>query len=415
MTFPSTLLTQSVNVLARVLAPRGHRSHRYGPPKIAFVSLIPNLGDTVMLLPLIDAVRQFHPNAEIYCVCNQSAAPLLRLHSGIQRVLSVRLYPVPGSRFRVLRVAGRLFQMAIAVRIDIASLYPDICILPRGGVDPYMSAVLAYWSGALDCIGCTEQIEPEKSSYSWGSDQLLTRIIDTRPIVAEVNRGMALLRAANLIASDQNISPLDFPIKSLISMALAARADAKNIGLIEVLGRQRYVIISPGGSQHYRQWSPERFAEAACCIRESHELAIVLIGTAGESSLCQTIASLTGPETLSLAGKTSLAELLIVLKGAALFLGNDSGPAHLAAGLGVPTVIISAFAASGPCGHHNSPWRSRPCGPFVRIIQPETPALPCKMECRASAPHCIEKVKVADVISAADSIATKGERGLCNN
>lgn len=108
-----------------------------------------------------------------------------------------------------------------------------------------------------------------------------------------------------------------------------------------------YAVIHPGAAAADKTWPAERFAEVARFLEQSFELAPVFIGGRGES-LAQF------GEWRTIAG-APLAEIKTVVAGASMFVGNDSGPAHMAAAFGVPVVVI--FGSSDPVVW--APWRTQ--------------------------------------------------------
>lgn len=102
----------------------------------------------------------------------------------------------------------------------------------------------------------------------------------------------------------------------------------------------RYAILAPGGAPHRpaKRWPAERYAAlaAALAARASQP---VLVGAAAEEALHAEIRARC-PEAVSLAGKTSLFELACVARDAVVAVGNDSGPMHLAAAAGCPSLVL---------------------------------------------------------------------------
>jgi ADP-heptose:LPS heptosyltransferase len=86
----------------------------------------------------------------------------------------------------------------------------------------------------------------------------------------------------------------------------------------------------------------------------------------------------------------------------------DSGIAHIAGALGIPTVVLSPFPSSCAEEHPNSPTRFRPCGPRVRVLQPESPLPPCHPTCSFSGPHCIQQITPEDVLEAVRELLREG-------
>jgi len=100
------------------------------------------------------------------------------------------------------------------------------------------------------------------------------------------------------------------------------------------------VVMHPGATDPRRRWPAERFAElAAACAGDGFR--VVVVGDGSEKDIADRIVELAGANrVLSLAGELDMAELVALLAGAAVVVGNDSGPRHLAQALGVPTVGI---------------------------------------------------------------------------
>jgi lipopolysaccharide heptosyltransferase II len=97
------------------------------------------------------------------------------------------------------------------------------------------------------------------------------------------------------------------------------------------------------------------------------------------------------------AGKTTLRQTAAVLKYCKLFIGNDTGPMHLASAVGVPVIEISAHPRDGSLSHHNSPYRFGPWGIPAIGLQPKTARPPCQGACTAQEAHCIRNVSVDQV------------------
>jgi heptosyltransferase-2 len=87
-----------------------------------------------------------------------------------------------------------------------------------------------------------------------------------------------------------------------------------------------------------------------------------------------------------------------------LFIGNDSGPLHLAVAAGIPVVEISCHPADGDPNGENSPDRFGPFTSRCRIVRPERAKDPCQSSCASSQPHCIAQVSVAQVGHAVTSL-----------
>lgn len=158
-------------------------------------------------------------------------------------------------------------------------------------------------------------------------------------------------------------------------------------------GRTPLVVLHPGAAQPVRRWPLEHWRALVAQLRSAQRFQLAVIpdrdGFGGELA----------PQADHLAPGLSLAELAALIGRAALFLGNDSGPAHLAAALGVPSLAVF-----GP----QHPERFAPRGPSSRSVA----GAPCRYRgcgdrCRFDVPHCLTGLPPEPVASAALAILEK--------
>jgi ADP-heptose:LPS heptosyltransferase len=133
-----------------------------------------------------------------------------------------------------------------------------------------------------------------------------------------------------------------------------------------------YFVIAPGSGVRLKNWSARNFAVVAGRLVTKLGFKAVLVGGLAEEEAARSIAiELPAAVCINLVGRLSLTELQDVVGDARLFVGNSSGPTHMAAWLGVPTVCIFSGRAD--------PMIWRPRGPQVRIVQAVQPCAPCHL------------------------------------
>ena len=118
-------------------------------------------------------------------------------------------------------------------------------------------------------------------------------------------------------------------------------ADAERAGaLLDRLGLppSGYAVVVPGSVWPTKRWPRERFREVAGRVASDLGLPVLLLGTPAERELCDDV--LAGASGANLSGETTLGEAAALTARARLFVGNDSGPTHMAKALGVPSVSI---------------------------------------------------------------------------
>ena len=124
---------------------------------------------------------------------------------------------------------------------------------------------------------------------------------------------------------------------------------------------------------------------------------VVIIGGPEEESIGSALKRRLGPLAINAVGNTTLRQAAAFLKQAALFVGSDAGPMHIAAAMGVPVVELSCHPKSGSSSSANSPERFRPWGSGHEVIQPGTSLPSCTDECIADSPHCILGIRLEHV------------------
>ncbi|MBN8520544.1 MAG: glycosyltransferase family 9 protein [Alphaproteobacteria bacterium] len=123
----------------------------------------------------------------------------------------------------------------------------------------------------------------------------------------------------------------------------------------------RYALIIPGSSARHvqKRWPASFFAEA-CAFLQRHHITPVLIGSSDEQDVLDNISRL-NPDCIHLGGKTSLFDLPALARGAVLALGNDTGPLHLMAPTGCPSLVLFS--------KHSQPKKHAPLGKKVTTIE----------------------------------------------
>lgn len=150
----------------------------------------------------------------------------------------------------------------------------------------------------------------------------------------EVERLVALVEALGVPVHDRR---LEFPLIEADYQALDRAAPG--------LRTNRLVVLHPGARAADRRWPPAAFAAVGSELTR-HGFDVCITGTASERPVTDAVARAMGAPALDLTGKTSLGALAALLSRAKLLVSNDTGVAHLASALRVPSVVI--YSASDP-------------------------------------------------------------------
>lgn len=135
--------------------------------------------------------------------------------------------------------------------------------------------------------------------------------------------------------------------------------------------RDRVVALCPGSiNSRAKRWPAERYAALGDKLSEELGAKILLVGSAAEAEVSAAVTAQMNSKPIDLTGKTDLAELVAVLSLVNLLVTNDTGPAHIAAALGRPTLVIF-----GP----TNPLTTRPFSPYGEIIREPPDCAPCML------------------------------------
>ena len=170
------------------------------------------------------------------------------------------------------------------------------------------------------------------------------------------------------------------------------------------LGKNDFItIMHTTANYKSKNWLDYRFAELAGIISKEYGAKIILVGSEDDKDKNDRIVSLSGIKVINASAKTSLPVLTALIKKASLFIGVDSGPAHIAALEDVPSVILCS-------GTNNSDQWSN-IGSKVIRIQKDIPCKGCeRIDCEQNI--CMDLISVYDVLEAVDGLVRSSRKSL---
>lgn len=311
------------------------------PPSRLLLIRLGAVGDVVRCLPALEALRDTYPTAKIAWLCEPAAASLLDGQPALDQCI---VFPRKDARF----------PWSPAVRSTVTALRafaPDTTLDFHGILK---SGIFSWLSKAPRRIGfkpplskegnrwfATETVSPP--DHPWRVGQFLSLITPLLP-------GEPDLLEVTLPASQEEEARVD---AFLASLALEGR---------------KLVVLYPGSSAgaEWKRWPTDRYRVIGQRLAATDQIVPVVAWGPGEENLIQSICT-GGLETIFAAPKTNLRELGVLLRRADLFIGPDTGPAHMAAAVQTPVLGIY-----GP----SDPERNRPLGEGNRILTAGPPMRP---------------------------------------
>lgn len=302
------------------------------------------VGDAIMALPLIHALKKAHPDSVIHILAKPWVMPIWAQHPQVDQVIALK----PSSRSGL----GNWLSMIAQLR---QQHYDWALILPNS----FSSAWLLVWSGIKKRVGYRREgrgwLLTHGLKWSQQHDQM------ARPKVY-----LHIAQRAGLIQEKTNQS-WDFTVHP----SVRARAQADTL-LPEQPGCT--IGLAPGSVAPSRRWPEERYAALIKKLAAQHDR-IVLIGSKSDQAIAERVARTAGKQVLITAGKTDLDTGLAVMQKMDLVITNDSGAMHMAYASQVPVLVLQGAAdprVTGPFGNHHVIVRDQTlaCAPCVKNICP---------------------------------------------
>ncbi len=358
-----------------------------------------HLGDFVAALPALRRLKERFPDAQLCVLAAGASEALARLEPAIDAVLRFDFFHVrsgEGERGVDASELAALEQALLPHRFDVAvdlRMHPDTRPVLRhtgarllAGFDhegrfPWLD-VAPVWEGdpALQpkrlhvadrllhlvealSVACEPRPAPLRPLPA-ATPAPATSPLPVAPSAAPSRSSPAARTAAAIPAAAP--TPASAPPMALQGPPPAPAASPWPLPP----GDGPLVCVHPGVGNAIRQWPERHFAGLVDLLVAREGARVVLIGTAAEAAVVEAVHARVRHKdaVVSLAGRTTLAELPALLGACALFVGNNSGPQHVAAALGVPTVGVHSAVVDavewGPLGTHAAAVRREmACGP----------------------------------------------------
>ncbi|HEY4978277.1 MAG TPA: lipopolysaccharide heptosyltransferase II [Candidatus Acidoferrum sp.] len=317
------------------------------------------VGDAILALPALRAVRNKFPGASIAIVARPYVADIYR-----EQDICDELIPYdPSGVHKGLRGRERLAAELRARKFEVALLLQNA----------FDAAWLA-WRARI----------PERIGYARdGRSLLLTKAIPV-PKLGDIRSHekyyyLELLRRTGWLEALPTVEHIALKISG------AQKSHATNT-LLAAGARPEALRLAIGAGASYgsaKCWPPERFAELANRFQSECDADIILFGTAGELAVSDAIVAGMKRKAIDLTGKTAIADLPALLSQCHLFVGNDSGAMHVAAAVGLPTVAV--FGPTDPEG-------TAPVTTHYSIVQQKPYCSPCFLKRCPTDHRCMKAV-----------------------
>ena len=296
-------------------------------PKSIIVYTVGTLGDNILMLPAVAAIRRRYLDARLTLVTNcdgcgtYSATQVWGTSEYVDRFVALAGHPVQRRGFRL--------------KIDKTGLEGASCVI-FVNLSPFGNRGLI--GAALRELIFARSLKAKEAIGFW---------------LNSYSRGGSLKRVQHYFVKNEARRPREvlkqLGITPLENIDLLPH-DGRAMENVETLLSERgidhraapLIVLNPGSKLPAGRWPAERFGVLAAWLRDACGASVVVNGTASEKEICERVAESSGGAAINLAGNLSLQELIELLRFSTACVSNNTGTMTLAAMIGIPHVVLSS-------------------------------------------------------------------------
>ena len=331
------------------------------------------LGDAVLSVAAFRELRRLFPNARITVVSKPNTSDIFRDADFVDEVLVYERHGLSSVWQQVGAWKERRFELALLFQ------------------NAFEAAAISFLARVPRRVG----YDTERRGF------LLTDPVAVPPWKNERHEIFYYL---NLVAELKQAFLGRSPIEERepefrITISAERENEARNLLAAARIGADKpLVLLCPGSvNSRAKRWPSERYAALADRLAESG-VAVALIGSPGELDVSNQVMSLATQPPMLLTGKTSVAEVTALISIADVLVTNDTGPAHIGAAVGTPTLVIF-----GP----TNPLTTRPFGPAGEIIRHPPDCAPCMLRDCPIDHRCMTAITPEEVFERAHELISQ--------
>lgn len=344
-----------------------------------------HIGDFVTALPPIRRLKSIFPHARITVLAGRASRAFVSLEPSIDELITFDFFHARSqlgerelSRNDFVALAEQLRPYRFDLAVDLRKHPSTRDVLKYTG---------ARFLAGFDHLGQYPNLD---IALDWDGDRTLQRkrshIVDD--LLSLVN---AIGRATEMDRVVMRPGPLAMPLDDLPDN-------------VRALFDRPVVAIHPGAGNITKQWPEEHFSALIDLIIERNNVNVMLVGGPDEVEVADRLTEnvLHTDRIASMAGKTPLADLPRLLKNCVLYIGNDSGPKHIAAAVGLPTIGVHSGVVD--------PVEWGPLGPSAVALRRNMTCSPCYLAKAEDCPRslaCLRYLEPSMVYETADLLLTR--------
>jgi heptosyltransferase-2 len=338
------------------------------PPQRILVKEVNWLGDIVMSLPALRAIRRAWPDAHLAVLVKSELASFFDGAGWLDEVIPYRVGRGLSGFMDRRRIVGEIRARKFDLGVLLPNSFESALWIAMAGIKR-RAGFVADARGALLTLKASPPAEA----------------LDRH----QVNYWLSMLRETGVADGDASDYAIDVNGSHRERMRQFLAVKRKRVGA------PIFAIAPAAAYGPAKEWPAERYGALIDLLARHDDAEVVLVGAPSERAKCDEAAAASKSGAIVAAGATNIGELIALLSLCDGFIGNDSGCAHIGGALGLPTVTI--FGSTNPD-------RTRPLGSKTRVIYRKLECSPCLARtCRFGHYNCLTQVQAAEL---ADAIRT---------
>ncbi|MCF7870865.1 MAG: lipopolysaccharide heptosyltransferase II [Candidatus Omnitrophica bacterium] len=329
-------------------------------PKKILIIRTDRLGDVILSTPVIKNIRRNYPQSHISFLCRPYAKDIIEGNSYLDEVIIYDKYRRHKSFLATLKFALSLRKK----KFDLA-----LVLHPTN-----RAHILAFFAGIPKRVGWDKKL----------SFLLTDKLAHTKDQGKkhELEYNLDLLRYLDILAEDKEIY---IPVKEDAQQKVDQVLEKEGIA-----EKDKLIVIHPCASCPSKRWPQSKFIKLVKMLKEEKDIKIAVITSASQKEFGKGVAKIEG--VIDLSGLFSIPETIALINRARLFISCDSGPVHIAAGLGKPVISIFGRSQAGL-----SPKRWAPTGKNSYFLHKNVGCQVCLAHNCQKGFRCLQAIKPTEV------------------
>ena len=319
--------------------------------KILFITLS-NIGDVILTLPVLDALRKNYPQAKITVIAGPRPKEIFQNNPGIDKLIIFDKHSRLRDKIKLFR---ELRKQRFDMVYDLRNSFFGAFLPAKYRISPFMAI-------------------PKNITHM--KDRHLFKL-------SAMGYELSAISRSSLYIKPEDEEYIDKIFKEN-----------------NITDKDRIIVIAPGARSQVKRWPQDKFVGLISHLAEEFKVKIILVGDKDDAPIVKYIAGHINYPVLDLSGKTNLTQLGCLLAKSGCLITNDSASLHLASYLNIPVVAIF-----GPTDEKKyGPWSSN-----YAVVKKDIFCRPCeKAQCRFLNLKCLQLIKSEDVLRAVRKVSTSG-------